>query len=508
MKNNNPNSSSLSSTNLSLSLDTTEQGLASHQSGEQSNVSEDMESNGTDSNLNKKPIVKWEAIATAAALLLVAGIGFRLYQTFRQEPQVAQEAVSPTRLPVRAANAEVSLAQHWVFDEGLVGSVRRRVLNFEVNGEVEFITQVNGRELKEGDTVFQGQLLASVDDRNEVVAIDTAEADLNVAIQQRDQAKAQLRQAQAELGKARSDLALQETELERYESLFEGGAVAAIDRDVEYNDVQQARAAVSVAAEEILVAEDGVRSAQASVEAAQARLRETKVNFEDTQLISPIDGIVAYINIREGEYWDSQRLTSAGNNLDDVADAAPIVVVDPQSFEVEIELQADEAASIRVGQTAYVVLEENVSEAEATGATNRNLLEIAKAAGSRGEVFAVSPALTPGGRGVKVNIRNFDLLQTLRVGGRAYVWVETASNPNAVMIPLGSLQPTEQGTYVFVVDEATGTVERRQVEVGIEALNGIEILNGIEPGERVVTDGVNRVVDGTLVEIVAEEEVL
>ncbi|MEL6222576.1 MAG: multidrug transporter [Cyanobacteria bacterium J06627_8] len=444
-------------------------------------------------------------IAAVIVCVGVFGLGSGVYSIFRQEAAVTQEEQVPSRLPVGVTEVSVGLAQEWIFDEGLVGSVQRRVLNFEVNGEVQFITKIDGRDLRAGDAVSRGQLLASIDDRNEVVAIDTAEADLNVAIQEQDQAIAQLLQAEADFDRAQSDLQLEETELVRYESLFEDGAVAAIDRDVEYNDTEQARAALRVAEQEIRVAEDAVESAEASVAAAQARLREARVNFEDTQLVSPLDGIVAYINIREGEYWDGQRLTSAGNDLDDVADSAPIVVVEPQSFEVEIELQADEAKNIQVGQSAYVVLEEDVSEAEAAGATNQNLLEIAQSEGSRGEVFAVSPTLTPGGRGVEVTIRDFDLLRNLQVGGRVYVWIETDNNPNAVLVPLGSLQLTEEGAYAFVVNESTGRVERRQVEVGIEALNGIEILSGIEPGERVVIDGINRLVDGMLVEVVSEE---
>ncbi|MEM0980657.1 MAG: HlyD family efflux transporter periplasmic adaptor subunit, partial [Cyanobacteria bacterium P01_H01_bin.58] len=383
--------------------------------------------------------------------------------------------------------------------------VRRRVLTFQDNGNIEFIKQVDGRDLREGDPIVRGEVVATIDDRTQVVAIDTAEADLNVAIEERDQADAELLQAQANFDKAQSDLDLQETELVRMEKLLAGGAVSESDRDVERNDAQLARAELRVAEQDIRAAEDAVRSAEAAIEAAQARLREAQVDREDTQLVSPIDGIVAYINIREGEYWDAQRLNTSGSDLDSVAETAPIVVVEPQSLEVEIELQADEAESIRPGQRAYVVLEQDVSEAEATGATNRTLLDIARQTGTQGQVFAVSPTQTPGGRGVEVSIRDFQQVRNLQVGGRVYVWIEAASNPNAIILPLGSLQPGDAGAYAFVVNESTGTVERRQVEVGIEALNGIEILSGIEPGELVVTEGINRLVDGMLVEVVSEE---
>ena len=443
-------------------------------------------------------------IAMLAMLTILAWVGSKAYQSLNQASAVIEQPEqSPTRLPVRVLKAEVGLSQQWVFDEGFVRSVQQRVLNFEADGDIQFIAKVDGRDLREGDNVSQGQLLATIDSRKQRSSIDTAAADLDVSIQERNQSESALLQAKADFDKAQSDLRLAETELARYQSLFEDGAVSENDRDVYTNNEDQARAALRVAEQDIRAAEDGVRSAQASIDAAQARLRESNVDLEDTQLVSPMDGIVAYINIRQGEYWSSQRFNS--NIAQDIVETAPMVVVKPQSFEVELELQADEAKEIRPGQTAYVVLEEDVSAAEAAGATNRTLLEIAKQQGSQGEVFAVSPTQTPGGRGVEVNIRNFQLVRNLQVGGRAYVWIEAAANPNAVMLPLGALLPGEEASYAFVVDESTGIVERRQVELGIEGLTGVEILSGIEPGELVVTEGINRLVDGTLVEIVSQE---
>ncbi|MEM9005190.1 MAG: multidrug transporter [Cyanobacteria bacterium P01_F01_bin.86] len=446
--------------------------------------------------------VVWPIAALVAIAALVM-VGFRVYQSLRPEAAVSEVASEPARIPVRVTRAAVGLAQQWVFDEGVVAAVRRRVLKFEDNGNIEFIAKVEGRDLREGDTVAQGELLATIDDRTQIVAIETAEADLEVSIQSHNQAESALLQAQANFDKAQSDLNLAETELVRYQSLYEGGAVAATDLDVEANDADQARAALRVAEQDIRAAEDDVRAASAQIEASQARLREAQVDLEDTQLVSPIDGVVAYINIREGEYWDTQRINS--NDLDNVAETAPIVIVEPQSLEVELELQADEAQAIRPGQQAYAVLEEDVSTAEAAGVSNNNLLAIAQAEGSQGRVFAVSPTQTPGGRGVEVSIRDFQLVRSLQVGGRVYIWIEAANNPNAVMIPLGLIQPGEAGPYAFVVDEATGTVERRQLEVGIEGLNGIEILSGIESGDLVVTDGINRLVDGMQIEVVSEE---
>ncbi|MGK7888373.1 MAG: efflux RND transporter periplasmic adaptor subunit [Leptolyngbyaceae cyanobacterium] len=445
-------------------------------------------------------------VAILGMLVVLGGVGWKAYQSLRQVPSAEPEptVVAPARLPVRAVRAEERLAQQWVFDDGIVWPVRRRVLTFQAEGDIETIAKVNGRDLRAGDYVTQGQLLATIDDRRQQSAIDTAQADLTVAQKQKQQAEAALIQAETNFDKSKSDLELAKTELVRYERLFEEGVIAASDRDVYANQVMQAEAAVRSAEQDVRAAGDEIEAAAAGIDAAQARLRETNVDLEDTQLVAPINGVVAYINIREGEYWDSQRLNIS--NDQDMIESAPIILVNPQEFEVELELQAGDAETIRPGQLAYVVLEEDVSAAQAAGASTNDLLDIARQQGSRGRIFSVSPTQTPGSRGTQVSIRNFPSVRNLRVGGRAYAWIEAKTNPNAVMVPLGSLLAWDQNFYAFVVDEATGTVEQRQVERGIEGLDGVEIISGIAAGEWVVTEGANRLVDGTPVRLVGQNQ--
>ena len=380
-----------------------------------------------------------------------------------------------------------------------------RVLNFYADGDITYVAKNNGVALKEGDFVSRGQLLATVDDRRQTSSMVTSDADIQVAINERDQSQASVLQAKAELAKAESDLALAQTEYQRYQSLFEQGAVSASSRDVYQNRVDQAQAAFKIAQQTITSAEDNVRVADSSIQSAQARRTRIAVDLEDTQLASPIDGVIAYINIQEGEYWSSQYLNV--NTSQDLIETAPIVVVDPSTYEVELEIQADDANAVRSGQRAYVVLEEAVSAAQASGASQQNLLEIAKQQGSEGRVFAISPSQTPGSRGTKIVIRDFQQVRNLKVGARAYVWIETEAKQNATVLPLGSVLARGQDFFAFVVNQTDGTVQQRQVTPGVEGLAGIEILAGVEPGELVVVDGQNRLVDGTPVEIINQEDV-
>lgn len=451
----------------------------------------------------KKPL--WPAITLV--IVVVSGfVGWRAvrYVTTRVSEDAVDQDVDQTRLPVQVVTAETGQAQGWVFDEGAVWPVRRRILNFQANGDITFVAKIDGVELREGDFVSRGQLLATIDARRQLSSIATAESDIRVSENQFSQSEASLLQARASLERAESDLALAETELQRYEELFVEGAVSESDRDAYRNRVDQAEASLKTAQQDVRSAREGVSSADASVGASNARLNQAAVDLEDTQLVSPIDGVVAYINIREGEYWSTQYLNSSSTQ--NLIETAPIVVVDPSSFEVELELQASQAGEIRPGQRAYVVLEEEVSAAQAAGVNAQSLLDIARQRGSAGQVFAVSPSQTPGSRGTEITIRNLEQVRNLRVGGRVYVWVEVATRDDAVVLPLGALLTRDQQAYAFVVNEADGTAQRRRVTPGIEGLDGIEILSGVEPGEKVVVAGQNRLVDGTPVEIVTRDQ--
>ncbi|MEO1352473.1 MAG: multidrug transporter [Cyanobacteria bacterium J06635_15] len=449
---------------------------------------------------SNKPL--WPAVVLA--MLVVASlVGVRAYRTLTAVPSAEETEASATdqaRLPVKVITAEKRPVQSWVFDEGAVWPVNRRLLNFQASGDITYIARVDGVELREGDFVSRGQLLATIDARRQQSSIDTARADIQVSETQQGQSKASLLQAQASLERAESDLALAETELRRYENLFEQGAVSESDRDAYINRVDQSAAALKTAQQDVRSAEEGIRSAEASVNASVARLNQSAVDLEDTQLVSPIDGVVAYINIREGEYWSTQYLNTSSSQA--LIESAPIVVIDPESFEVELELQAEDADEIRAGQRAFVVLEEEVGAAQAAGTSSQGLLDIAKQRGSGGQVFSVSPSQTPGSRGTEITIRGLEQVRNLKVGGRVYVWIEVASRNDAVVLPLGSLLVRNQQHFAFVVNEADGTVQRREVTLGIEGLSGVEIVRGIEPGEQVVVEGQNRLVDGTPVEVV------
>jgi membrane fusion protein (multidrug efflux system) len=91
----------------------------------------------------------------------------------------------------------------------------------------------------------------------------------------------------------------------------------------------------------------------------------------------------------------------------------------------------------------------------------------------------------------------------LRPGMFVTAIVKGGVRPNAIVIPQLAVQQGSNGHLVYVVKE-DGTAEVRPVVVGdYEGDKNIVIVNGLQAGDRVVVEGVLKVVAGQPVKIAA-----
>ncbi len=504
-------------------------------------------------------------------------------------------------LPVRVVTAKSGAIQEWVHGDGFVSAVRGKHLRFEVPGTITYIKKVDGRDLREGDYVYEGELLAKIDDRKlqadlvqSNAAIWQAQEQQSVAMANLAQTKANLGQAQAtveqlqanvaqakaKLGQVRAGLAqaearkqqalanvreakasleariadrdLAEVELRRRQELYDEGVISASERDVYQNRLDNAKSAVNAAQSRVQAAEEEVTAAESNIQAvkqdiaaaesqvraaesqvraaesqvaavqgsiaaalaqvdatnaaiksAQAQSNRASVTLEDTEIRAPFDGVVAFLNIREGDYWSPQQLSS--QTAQNVVETVPIILIDPSEFEVQIELPAFDGTQVSPGQTAFVVLDEDLNNAYDDALNHETLISIASA---QGEVFSVSPAVTPGGRAVQVKIRinriDPEKPSRLRNGARVSAWIAVKEAVNTTVVPTSVLVYREQKPFVFIVQEKDGQqfVEQRPVTIGIQGISQQEILEGIKPGDRLVTEGKNLLVNHAPVDVI------
>lgn len=467
----------------------------------------------------------WWLIPVLGLVVAVGGITFVRLQ--EDEPAAVTETAP---LSVRAIAAEREPIQAWVSSEGNVRAVEYQHLTFETEGDVTYLASREGRRLREGDRVTRGELLARIDDRALVADVRQAEAAIAEAQQQQAaaaadvaqaqaqvaQAQAQVEEAQAQLQNAQSARSLAATNVERYQYLANQGAVSNLEFDQRQNaladaqsQVQAARAAVTSAQQQVVSARAQVSAAQQQLEArqsaittAQARLSQAEVALEGASIYAPFDGIIAYLNYTVGEYFTPQVVTSQlGGDYQGILERIPMVIIDPSQYEVLVDLAGPTGERVQPGQDAFIAAETDVTQPVIEGDTYQETLTAN--ARARGEVFAVNPAISPGGRAIEARIRlNPATTEEMRHGEQVLTWIAVEENPNAVVVPLNAIVRRDQIPYVFVVNPDQGVVEQRQVELGITGITQQAIARGVEAGEQVVTEGQNRLVDGTPVQVV------
>ncbi len=76
---------------------------------------------------------------------------------------------------------------------------------------------------------------------------------------------------------------------------------------------------------------------------------------------------------------------------------------------------------------------------------------------------------------------------------------------NAIRVPVSAVQRGEPGTFVYVIN-ANDTVSVRPIKVGPTDGNFEAVLSGLKPGEKVVTDGTDRLRDGAAVSLPAAQK--
>lgn len=439
-----------------------------------------------------RKLVIWGGLILA--VLVVGGLStYRVWKWSDQANSVIRVKQQP--IPVRAVPARQDTIREWVFGEGTCRAVKRDFLTFEHRGKVTFVKQVDDkRDLREGDRVRgpregekHGELLARVDVRDFSEQLKVAEAAL-------EQAKQQMATGSADLDKANAEHAHSMDKLQRYEGLYESQVIP-------MTQLQEHRTRAKNTAALVKAAKARLKSAASGVKAAQAQVNKAKVAMERTSIFAPFDGIVTRINIRKGDYYAPNIIDTKDEEA--VLSTIPIVVIKTDEFEITMDLPTFEGVQVKTGQPAAILDLIKALEIQWEGVTSRE--DVIAQSVAEGEVYSVSPGISPGGRSVQVKVRSTSGADKLRDGMFVTCWICVKEKPHATVVPYRTLVYRSNKAYAFVVNKAKGAAELRRIEEGISGPSMQEILKGVKPGDLLVTDGRHRLVDGAPVKVIQRE---
>jgi membrane fusion protein, multidrug efflux system len=264
---------------------------------------------------------------------------------------------------------------------------------------------------------------------------------------------AALEQAQGTLAKDQGLLAQAQTNLKRFQTLGRQDSIAQQQVDDQRFLVQQYTGQV--------------QTDQGAVDAA-------KTNLAYCRIVSPIDGQVGL------------RLIDLGNYVQVGSTTGLLVITQMQPISVLFSVPEDNVPDIiqrvRSGATLSV---------EAYDRANVRLL----ATGQLGTVDNTIDTTT-GTLKLRAIFDNPDELLYPNQFVNARLLVNTMQD--AVRVPVPAVQRGEPGTFVYLIN-ANDTVSVRPIKVGPIDGSYQAVLSGLNPGDRVVTDGTDRLKDGATV---------
>lgn len=195
-----------------------------------------------------------------------------------------KRAATTLSILLLSAGALLAIVAAWKFppfDDGLERTENAYVRGLTVNVAPQVSGYVIAVEVRDYEYVKKGQVLARIDDRNYVVRVAAARANLSAQL-------AALTNARAQLQRARADMA-------RVDDLVSDGSVSIRERD-------QTLAALRMAEAQVRNANGGQGSLEAQVDAARAQIELANLDVEHTVIAAVADGQVGEIGVRVGQY--------------------------------------------------------------------------------------------------------------------------------------------------------------------------------------------------------------
>jgi len=296
---------------------------------------------------------------------------------------------------------------------------------------------------RDGTAVAAGDLLFEIDPRSYAARVE---------------------EAKGELARTRAQLARHENDVRRYTPLAAQGAVS----QKELDDAVQ-----------------GAEAARAQLLADQAALENAKLDLAWTQVKSPIAGVAGIAHAQVGDLVEPVTLLTEVSQLDPIKVSFPVSEVEYLRFarsraQREQEAKGDEKGESTPTTQLELILADGTTYPE-PGRVDVAGLGVARTTGTI-EIQGVFPNAT----------------SLLRPGQFARVRAVTERIPDALVIPQRAVRDLQGIAQVARVGKED-KIEFVNIELGPQVGSSYVVRKGLAVGDRVVTQGLQKVRDGLVV---------
>ena len=208
---------------------------------------------------------------------------------------------------------------------------------------------------------------------------------------------------------------------------------------------------------------------QSKVAQAKSQYEVAKKNLADCRLVAPVSGVIG------------RKLVGTGETA--MPSQAVVSILDISTVKVKVAIPEAEISSLGAGTSSIIKVD----------AINSSFT------GGRIEKGVQADALTHT-YDVRINVQNSDRQLLPGMVASVRFVAEGSQGFSSKSVPVTAVQKRADGTlFIWAIDDKDSTAHRVTVSVGDTRGNNIAITEGMNLGQRIVTEGYQKLSEGTKV---------
>ncbi|SKA15307.1 efflux RND transporter periplasmic adaptor subunit [Sediminibacterium ginsengisoli] len=217
---------------------------------------------------------------------------------------------------------------------------------------------------------------------------------------------------------------------------------------------------------QLITAKNNVDNIENQLKSAQEQLKITKEQLQFSNVYAEQSGVAEDVNVRVGELFTGMN---------------QIKIVNTGTLKVTTQIPENYLDKVKVGSRVKVTLPDINKTIDATVSVSGRLID-------------------PNSRSFFVEAK-IPADKDFRPNQVALVKIQDYTAPNAITVPVNTLQSDEKGKYVLVASKENGKLVARKKTVIPGELYGdrLEIRSGLQAGDVVITDGFQSLYEGQMI---------
>lgn len=261
--------------------------------------------------LGKNSIKAWLQAKVAFPIIAIVGIAVMVF-IVKLQPDMKHQAVASLVTPVNYIQVKSHLIEPEVIGYGVIKPDMVLAAKAEVSGRVTYIHP----QLKKGEIFSKGTLLLTIDDKDYLLQLKQAQADLLVNKANLQEMTLSIENNELELSLALEKLQVRNSEYARMFKLSKTGVVSKSSLNSEKQNLLQQKQEVQQLENKKTLLPSTLAVMKAQLEISKANLEKSKRDLARTQITMPFDGRISEVYTELNQYVTAGGLSSAGQLFD------------------------------------------------------------------------------------------------------------------------------------------------------------------------------------------------